>query len=284
MDVKLELHGLQWRQWILDNLDRGCNLERLVLDMVSSKVWQRQDAYLALEEAIRFRVAITQKGIASPNLPDENFFDLAGRKVAITARSNRPSCALISNLFSKDECDGMIALAIQKGLLERTRSSEVVDASSGIPVDHPARTSTSIFFLQSETPLIRAFEERLSTLTQWPLEKGEGIQILRYTPGQEYKPHFDSFDVSRSGGLSHLSRGGQRLATTLVYLACASAGGSTLFPETGLSVTPEVGGAIFFKNTNELGVQDKFSLHAGRPVEHGEKVVLTYWQREKAFK
>jgi prolyl 4-hydroxylase len=28
----------------------------------------------------------------------------------------------------------------------------------------------------------------------WPVENGEGIQVLHYRPGAEYKPHYDYFD------------------------------------------------------------------------------------------
>ena len=30
-------------------------------------------------------------------------------------------------------------------------------------------------------------------LLNWPLENGEGLQVLHYRPGAEYKPHYDYF-------------------------------------------------------------------------------------------
>ena len=42
------------------------------------------------------------------------------------------------------------------------------------------------------------------------------------------------------GGL--VAGGGERLATAMLYLSSLQWGGSTVFPQLGLSVTPEVGG------------------------------------------
>ena len=42
------------------------------------------------------------------------------------------------------------------------------------------------------------------------------------------------------GGL--VAGGGERLATAMLYLSSLQWGGSTVFPQLGISVTPEVGG------------------------------------------
>ena len=55
-------------------------------------------------------------------------------------------------------------------------------------------------------------------LLDWPLENGEGLQILRYRPGAEYKPHYDYFDPAEPGTPAILKRGGQRLASIVCYL------------------------------------------------------------------
>ena len=41
-----------------------------------------------------------------------------------------------------------------------------------------------------------------------------------------------------------MAGGGERLATAMLYLSTVQWGGNTVFPQLGLSVTPEVGAVI----------------------------------------
>jgi len=50
-----------------------------------------------------------------------------------------------------------------------------------------------------------------------------------------------------------------------------------------VSMLPPPGGAVFFRNLTAAFLPDPLTLHAGAPVEQGEKVVMTYWQRERDF-
>ena len=154
----------------------------------------------------------------------------------------------------------------------------MVDELSGQNVPHPERSSAGVMLARAETGLIDRLERRLAALTDWPIANGEGLQILRYRKGQEYRPHFDSFPDG-AGGAVHTARGGQRVNTVLVYLQSPEAGGGTAFPACGLTVCPQPGSAVIFRNVDGTGRRDPASLHAGLPVVHGEKVVMTYWQR-----
>jgi hypothetical protein len=46
------------------------------------------------------------------------------------------------------------------------------------------------------SPACAEIERRLSEWTMIPVENGEGIQVLRYQNGQEYKPHFGTSPIS----------------------------------------------------------------------------------------
>jgi hypothetical protein len=59
---------------------------------------------------------------------------------------------------------------------------------------------------------------RLATLVDWPLSHGEGLQVLRYQVGGQYRPHFDYFPRSGAASPAHLAQGGQRIGTVIVYL------------------------------------------------------------------
>ena len=56
-------------------------------------------------------------------------------------------------------------------------------------------------------------------------ENAESIQVLRYEIGQKYDAHFDYFHDKKN-----VKRGGQRIATVLMYLTDVKKGGETVFP------------------------------------------------------
>ena len=48
----------------------------------------------------------------------------------------------------------------------------------------PTAPATACSSARAESPLIRRIEERLARLLNWPVENGEGLQILHYSPGR----------------------------------------------------------------------------------------------------
>ena len=115
--------------------------------------------------------------------------------------------------------------------------------------------------------------KRIAALVNWPLENGEGIQILRYGPGAEYKPHHDYFDPVHPGTATILRRGGQRVGTVVMYLNTPDKGGATVFPDVGLDVAPVRGNAVFF--AYDRPHPSTRTLHGGAPVIAGVKWVAT---------
>lgn len=125
--------------------------------------------------------------------------------------------------------------------------------------------------------------ERLHAAVGIPIENGEPLILLQYTPGTEYKPHYDYFDPGRAGSETALCQGGQRTWTLLTYLNTVEAGGATAFPELDLEVAPNPGTVLVFRNVDERGEIEPRTLHAGLPVTAGEKWLATRWIRENAF-
>jgi prolyl 4-hydroxylase len=138
-----------------------------------------------------------------------------------------------------------------------------------------------MFFSRGESELIRRIEARLGALLNWPIENGEGLQVLHYLPGAEYKPHYDYFDPAQPGTAPILKRGGQRLGTVVMYLNTPERGGGTTFPDVELEVAPVRGNAVFFSYDSPQ--PSTRSLHGGAPVIEGEKWVATKWLRAGRF-
>lgn len=274
----LDSMGPAWRDWIMSNLARGCRPLDMLGRMTGSG-WAESHATQALDAAHEQLGMPCAWRTPQPHISSDAWLDINGQQIAVLSRMDTPRALLLDNVLRPEECRELIEQAFRKGLSR----SGVVDQASGESITHPARTSTSIHFLRSETELVGRIEQRLARLTHWPVTHGEGLQILRYEIGQQYKAHHDWFNPANTGSDVHLRRGGQRVSTTVIYLACAQTGGATCFPKMGASMNPREGGAVFFHNLKPTGEPDDMSLHAGAPVEKGEKIIATYWQRQSEF-
>lgn len=131
-------------------------------------------------------------------------------------------------------------------------------------------------FQIGENELVDRIERRIAELTGFPIENGEGLQVLNYEIGEEYKPHFDFFPPN----MVDAKKGGQRVGTFLIYLNDVPEGGETVFPKVGLSIVPRKGTAIYFHYANGNGQLDRLSVHSSVPVTAGDKWVATKWIRE----
>jgi prolyl 4-hydroxylase len=187
-----------------------------------------------------------------------------------------PRVVVLSGFLSPQECDALVDAA-----RPRLARSLTVQTQTGGEEVNADRTSQGMFFDRGETPLLQAIEARIARLVNWPVEHGEGIQVLHYRPGAEYKPHYDYFDPEQPGTPTILRRGGQRVATLVMYLNDPQAGGGTTFPDVGLEVAPRKGSVVFFNYDRPHPATR--SLHGGAPVVAGDKWVATKWLREGVF-
>ena len=105
------------------------------------------------------------------------------------------------------------------------------------------------------------------------VKQGEPLQVLRYLPGQEYRPHFDALGQTEN----------QRILTLLVYLNEDYEGGGTRFMQSGLTVKGNKGDGLLFRNASDDGRRDLNSQHAGLAVTAGEKFIASRWIRQRAL-
>ena len=272
------------RRWIIEQATAGQPPEAVLKSMLTSG-WNEDVALVALEETLRGFLGQQAQaaGVPAPSVVPE---PMAGessatlwagdREVRVLASLRNPRVIVFGGLLADDECDEMIALA-----RERLVRSETVQTVTGASEVNEARTSQGMFFGRGENPVCARIEARMAALLDWPLENGEGLQILRYSPGAEYKPHYDYFDPAQPGTPSILKRGGQRVASLVCYLNTPAKGGATVFPDVNLDVAPIKGNAVFFSYDRPHPMTR--SLHGGAPVVEGEKWVATKWVREGRF-
>ncbi len=287
--------SVELRQWIVQQAQAGVAPET-VLEAMKSSGWDEDVAIQALEETLRSHLsqqqaaAQEQQQAAAPQghepqpvpVPDARVRDqpsklrVLDRDVTVLSVMKLPRVIVLGGFLSDAECDQIVALA-----KPRMARSETVDNLTGGSEVNVARTSRGMFFERGETGVIDKVEKRIAALLDWPVQNGEGLQVLHYQPGAEYKPHYDYFDPVHPGSAPILKRGGQRVGTVLMYLNTPKKGGGTTFPDVGFEVAPIKGNAVFF-SYDRAHVNTK-SLHGGAPVIEGEKWVATKWLREREF-
>lgn len=204
---------------------------------------------------------------ADPQLALIEAMDEAPREAEALAAD--PPIRLVRRLFSGEECAHLIALATPA-----LRASVIVDPATGRPKPDPVRTSEGMNFGPAQEDLVvNALNRRIAAATGTAYECGEPLHILRYAPGQEYKPHLDALP-----GVSN-----QRAWTALVYLNRGYEGGETVFPELGITAKGEPGDCLIFRNVLADGRGDPRTRHAGAPVTDGVKWLATRWIRERRY-
>lgn len=137
--------------------------------------------------------------------------------------------------------------------------------------------------VERQDPFVRKLDARIDGVLGMRNAYGETIQGQRYTPGQEFKPHYDWFSTGAAYWPKESKAGGQRSWTAMVYLNDVEEGGETLFSTLGLSVPPQRGVLLLWNNAAPTGEPNEATLHAGTPVIKGTKYVITKWYRTRRW-
>jgi predicted 2-oxoglutarate/Fe(II)-dependent dioxygenase YbiX len=89
----------------------------------------------------------------------------------------------------------------------------------------------------------------------------EGYNLLKYSNGEEYKPHYDT-----SGTMN-------RIISAICYLNNDFQGGELEFPNFNLKIKPEPGMLILFPSSYPY-------MHIAHPVTQGNKYAIVTWIRD----
>ena len=183
--------------------------------------------------------------------------------------SQDPYIALYPGLFSAAECKYLAVLAapwLDKAMVtvegDETQLELVRDAAS-----------SAIAHL-TEDLVVQRINRCIAAATGTKSEWGEPLNVLRYKPGQQFRPHHDG----RGSG-----DGATRIMTALVWLNEQFDGGETEFPSLNIRVRGGVGDMLVFRNVHDDGSQDDRLLHAGLPVTQGMKWMASRWIRGADF-
>ena len=283
----MQILDTAWQNWINENFARGCLYEAMLADMVKAGIAQdvavfnlknRAGKAISSDEGVSNQQGGSYEQEASYLFQHDNtIVTQDGQYIQVAMRLTAPDVVLLDNFMTHDECDAFCALS--KSTLTK---SNVVDDATGAHVGHEHRTSLGTYFTLGQNDLVKKIEARIAEITGTPVPNGEGIQILNYAGGGEYRPHFDYFP-DNTGGRVHTAKSGQRTITVIMYLNDVKAGGATVLPDIKLSVYPKKGSALYFSYVNSKGQVDPSTLHGGSPVVEGEKWIATKWIRERVY-
>lgn len=205
--------------------------------------------------------------------------DIAGRLAAPPKRSlsDAPRIRVIEGFASPAECHWVMARAHG-----RLGPAMVLDQQTGLETTHPDRTNKAIELnVPAMDVVLQMLRGRIAAATNLPLPVFEPAQIMHYSVGEEFRPHYDFLLDDAAGWAAQLARYGQRIATFLLYLNDDFEGGETDFPSVGISHRGRRGDALFFANVDPAGAPDRMTLHAGKPPTRGEKWILSQWIRDR---
>jgi prolyl 4-hydroxylase len=192
-----------------------------------------------------------------------------------TTLSESPVLDVLHDFLTPAEAAHIIQLA--EGRFKR---SPVIDSKTGAQGTDPDRTSFTVFLQRAETPIVAAIEARAAAAAGVPVSHLERTQVVRYEPGQFYRPHHDYL----KGRADEVAARGQRTVTVFAYLNDLpreqESGGGTRFPELGITVRPACGSAALWHNMTPDGAVDPRTLHGGDPVHKLTKYGMNLWFRE----
>lgn len=180
-----------------------------------------------------------------------------------------PNMTRFPKLLSHRECAYLVKIGSQK-----LRPSYVVDPRTGQFVRDPIRTGfAAAFGFVDEDPVVLAINRRIARASGTCWEQGEPMQVIAYEAGEEYKLHSDALPPGQP----------QRIKTVLVALNDSYGGGATAFPQLGLQLRLGIGDGLMFENVDAVGSPAPQMRHAGLPVTHGKKFILSRWIRGQAL-
>jgi prolyl 4-hydroxylase len=166
--------------------------------------------------------------------------------------SYNPPVYLVDNFLSPENCE----LLMQSTEASLVRAPVVGVGNGEIS---QSRTSWTCYLKREDVPSVTEAVSRL--LQGKSISHIECPQVGRYLSSEEYRAHYDAFDVDHEDGRRFAGNGGQRICTVLIYLNDVANGGHTDFPLLHVDFKPTQGRALVFFPATLDGTLDKMALH-----------------------
>jgi hypothetical protein len=193
--------------------------------------------------------------------------------------SENPRMVGVQGIAIPEMCDWLIARALPRlapAKVADRKNDQVLEGSN-------ERSNSACGFGERDGDLILSIlRARIADVTKTPLQALEPTNILHYSVGQEFRPHFDIvLDPDAPDYAKKFAEGEQRTLTFLLPLNDDYEGGETDFLSLGMRWKGRKGTGLFFWSVKPDGSLDRLTFHAGRAPRRGEKWMLSQWIRSR---
>lgn len=262
-----------WLEWLNTNFQRQCEVPELT-NILLQNGFSRQ----SIDAAI-FAAQSSTKSLHEPQFNKIDYLKLSQPHFTQTNYScpvhqivnTKLQLYLIYDFLSSNDCDALVEMS-----KARLTPSTVANPEE----DKEYRTNQTAHFPLNHNPIISSVDNKISDCLGIDKSYGEPSQIQHYGIGHQYKKHHDFFFPNNKVHQRYLGRQGNRTWTFMVYLNDVNKGGATRFLAIEQNISPQKGLAVVWNNRYPNGQLNYDSLHAGLPIEDGEKTILTKWFRE----
>ena len=201
------------------------------------------------------------------------------RSPPLVIKSDEPRVAAVPQLLRTEICQLLIDLVDR----DRLMRAQVYDPIAQRNIVAAHRDNTLVTYDIHEVELVHLLvQSRMSAACGVPERHMEMPNLLHYWPGEQIRNHYDFVDPSSTPDYAaEIALNGQRVVTFLIYLNDDYDGGTTDFPQLGISHRGTRGEGLFFINALPDLSPDLRMLHAGRPPTRGEKWLVTQFVRSR---
>lgn len=274
-----------WQEWIATNIKRDCNLDEMYRILIANDF---------CPELIKNHLYLNKKTLSTTNpvvdithVSDNKVPQLFSQPAKVVANNKEIYLAnaekintngklelfKIDNFLNVQECVELLSV-IRGSLREST-----ITNTSGTLKNY--RTSKTCDLSLINHPLINDIDQRICDMLGFDASYSEPIQAQWYDVGQEFKPHTDYFEPNSKEFEVHAKHRGQRTWTFMLYLNNTLSGGATAFTRVNKAFLPKRGTAVIWNSLTPEGKENIESMHWGKPIEKGFKVIITKWFRLK---
>jgi len=270
----------EWVSWLQGNLERKCDPSTLKTTLIENqfseesidheiKAFTDRLSYKPTD-GIKISEPVNHAEIAHPKLvkPDN------GLNV-LKVQTNKLQLYLIEDFLTDSECVEIITTG-EKQLRPSTLTLDDIEKSY--------RTSQTCDLGLLENPFIEAIDNKIFDALGIGEEFSEVTQLQKYEVGQEFKQHTDYFKPGTKEFEMNGLKYGNRTWTFMIYLNTVPLGGGTHFYALNKTISPKRGMAVVWNSLYGDGAVNPDTLHAGLPIEEGQKYVITKWFRERPNK
>tara|TARA_A100001015_G_scaffold164843_1_gene183263 strand:+ start:1798 stop:2730 length:933 start_codon:yes stop_codon:yes gene_type:complete len=248
----------RWRNWIAENLASG--------------IPPKQLAQTLIEQNYSYDIIAQELNIQQFPNPLNTIQFLNQNKSAQKVNVDFP-LYVVKDFLNKKQTQSLIAL-----IKENTGVSTISNQSEATL---SVRKSNSCYLEELQDPLVNEVQNKICDLLNIPVGFTEAMQGQFYESGGYYHKHWDASSIDDPDYVDSIRAQGNRTWTALINLNVPKDGGETGFFDHDLMFKPAVGQLLIWYNLDlETHLLNQSTAHGGKPVNDGEKLIVTQWFRQ----